>query len=157
VLYRRWSTVSALAMDAIRHHAIENTVELPDTGNLRDDLVTFLDELGKKREDILVLFSVGAAQVFSDTKETFAEFFEKVRLPERGLARIRTLLDRAVARGEIDATRLTPRVCALPFHLLRYEVFTTLKPVSRAVVEEIVDEVFLPLVKAPAAGSSARR
>jgi len=55
VLYRRWSSVSELAMDAIRQRAIENSVEPPDTGNLRDDLVTFLDELGKRREEILVL------------------------------------------------------------------------------------------------------
>jgi AcrR family transcriptional regulator len=152
VLYRRWSTISELAMDAIRNHLVENTVELPDTGNLRDDLVAFLDELGKKREEVLVLFSVGTAQVFGDGGGNIAEVFDRIRQPGRFLSRMRTLFDRAVARGEIDAARLTPRVAALPLDLVRYEVITTLKPVPRTVLEEIVDEVFLPLVRAPAAG-----
>jgi len=155
VLYRRWSSVSELAMDAIRNRAIENTVELPDTGNLRDDLVTFLDELGKRREEILVLFSVGAAQVFSDTKGTFAEFFERIHVPERGRARIRTILERAASRGQVDAARMTPRVTSLPLDLLRHEVLTTLKPVPRAVLEEIIDDVFLPLVRATTAKSGS--
>jgi len=157
VLYRRWSTVSELAMDAIRHRAVENPAELPDTGSLRGDLVAFLEELGKKREEILVLFSVGTAQVFGDRNGNLAEVFERIRRPELGQARIAILLDRAIARGEIDATPLTPRVANLPFDLVRYEAITTLKPVPRAVLEEIVVEVFLPLVGVPSAGSSARR
>jgi AcrR family transcriptional regulator len=156
VLYRRWSSVSELAMDAIRHRAIENSVEPPDTGNLRDDLVTFLDELGKRREEILVLFSVGAAQVFGDARGSFAEIFEKIRQPERGLARIHAILDRAASRGEIDAAPPTPRVSTLPLDLLRHEVLTTLKPVPRAVLEEIIDDVFLPLVRATTAKASKR-
>ena len=57
-----------------------------------------------------------------------------------------TILERAVARGEVDPSRLTARVVAVPFDLYRHEVMMTLAPVADETLEEIVDEVFLPLV-----------
>jgi len=158
VLYRRWSSASELAADAIRRRMIQNPIELPDTGNLRDDLVAFLDDLVHRRSEILVLFSMGAVQVFGEAKETFAAFFE--RLQAGRTTRSMQLLERAVARGEIDPAKLTPRISQLPLYLVRYEMFTTLKPVPRAVLEEIVDQIFLPLVHPspkPAAPASRPR
>ena len=58
----------------------------------------------------------------------------------------RQVLDRAVARGEADPAKLTPRVVAVPFDLFRQELLMTLKAVPDEVAEGIVDEVFLPLV-----------
>jgi hypothetical protein len=49
-------------------------------------------------------------------------------------------IERAVARGEI-------RPGQLPVDLVRCEVLTTLKPIPDAVIEEIVDTIFLPLVR----------
>ncbi|MDR2280844.1 MAG: TetR/AcrR family transcriptional regulator C-terminal ligand-binding domain-containing protein, partial [Gordonia sp. (in: high G+C Gram-positive bacteria)] len=57
------------------------------------------------------------------------------------------ILDRAVARGDINEARLTPLVRAVPFNLYRHEVLMTLKPVPDETLEAIVDEVFLPLVR----------
>jgi len=53
---------------------------------------------------------------------------------------------RAVQRGEIDPARLTPRIAALPFDLVRHEVMMTLAPVPKDTIIEIVDDIFLPLV-----------
>lgn len=58
---------------------------------------------------------------------------------------------RAVRRGEIDANRLTDRIRSLPFDLLRHEILLTFAPVPDEVVEEIVDTIFLPLVRRPGA------
>jgi hypothetical protein len=60
------------------------------------------------------------------------------------------LFDRAVDRGEIAPEHLTGRIKSLPFDLLRHEILSTYAPVSDHVLEEIVDTVFLPLVR-PAA------
>lgn len=57
------------------------------------------------------------------------------------------LFDRAVDRGEIKPELLTERIKSLPFDLLRQEVLTTFAPVPDHVLEEIVDTVFLPLVR----------
>ena len=56
------------------------------------------------------------------------------------------ILDRAVERGEVDPTKLTPRVTEVAFDLYRQEMLMTLKAVPDEVAESIVDEVFLPLV-----------
>jgi Tetracyclin repressor-like, C-terminal domain len=55
--------------------------------------------------------------------------------------------DRAVARGEITGGHLTERVKALPFDLLRHAFMTTFVPVPDQVLEEIVDTIFLPLLR----------
>ena len=55
-------------------------------------------------------------------------------------------IERAVGRGEIDPARLTPRIVNLPFDLWRHEVMMTLKPVPDHVLNQIVDDIFIPLV-----------
>jgi hypothetical protein len=52
-----------------------------------------------------------------------------------------------VDRGEIDRSKLTPRIASLLPDLLRHEVLMTLKPVPNAVIAEFVDDIFLPLVR----------
>ncbi|WP_446664164.1 TetR-like C-terminal domain-containing protein [Flexivirga sp. B27] len=58
----------------------------------------------------------------------------------------RLVIDRAVERGEIDPERATDLVLAVPADLVRERLLLTHRKVSRAEVEAIIDEVFLPLV-----------
>jgi len=58
-----------------------------------------------------------------------------------------TILERAVARGEIDRARLSPRISALPVDFVRHDLTMTQSPVPEATLVEIVDKIFLPLVK----------
>ena len=60
---------------------------------------------------------------------------------------MRSILKRGVDRGEIDPARLTPRNIALPTDLARNEILMTLRPLSDEVLREIVEDVFLPLVR----------
>ncbi len=57
------------------------------------------------------------------------------------------MLQRAVERGEIDPAKLTPRVRRVTFDLFLHELMVTLQPVPGSVIGEIVDEIFLPLVR----------
>jgi hypothetical protein len=57
------------------------------------------------------------------------------------------ILRRGVARGEVDADKLSPRVIAVPVDLARNEIFLTLTGLSDEVIYEILDLVFLPLVR----------
>jgi hypothetical protein len=57
------------------------------------------------------------------------------------------VLARGADRGEIDRSKLTPRIASLLVDLLRHEVLMTLKPVPNAVIAEFVDDIFLPLVR----------
>ena len=55
------------------------------------------------------------------------------------------MLNRAAARGEIRDD-ISPRIARLPTDLLRHELILTQEPPSQRALEEIVDEIFLPLV-----------
>ena len=79
---------------------------------------------------------------FAETKSSFADLKREIT----GKNLIDEILQRGIARGEIAAEKLTPRIASLPVDLARQEVMMTLEPVPDKVVEEIVDEIFLPLV-----------
>jgi hypothetical protein len=89
-------------------------------------------------------FSVQLATYYSETGTTPQQLREQV-LGDRGRT-MDVIMDRAVARGEVDPTRLTPRLVTLPVDLIRHEALMTLGPVSEATILEVVDDIFLPLV-----------
>jgi hypothetical protein len=60
---------------------------------------------------------------------------------------MQTILGRAINRSEIVAARLTPRIVSLPTDLARHEVLMTFERLTDEAIEEIVDGIFLPLVR----------
>jgi hypothetical protein len=60
---------------------------------------------------------------------------------------MQAILGRAIDRGEIAAARLTPWIVSLPTDLARHEILMTFERLSDEAIGEIVDEVFLPLVR----------
>jgi hypothetical protein len=117
---------------------------VPDTGSLRGDLVAFLRDASSKRVALAALFSMRMAEYFDETRSTPQQMREQLL---RGQLSTDVIFDRAVARGEADPERLTPRVKAVAFDLMRNEMMLTQRPVPRRVIEEIVDDVVLPLVR----------
>lgn len=64
------------------------------------------------------------------------------------------ILEHAIARGEIDPGRLSPRIASLPVDLVRHDLIMTQAPVPDDTLVEIVDKIFLPLVRASEPRSS---
>ncbi|MFG2004141.1 TetR-like C-terminal domain-containing protein [Spirillospora sp. NPDC048911] len=62
-----------------------------------------------------------------------------------------TVLKRAAERGELASADLSPRVVTLPADLLRHEMLLTCQPLAETTLIEIVDDVFLPLIRAKTA------
>lgn len=145
VLYRRWPSKPELVRAAVTHVGRREAVEVPDTGALRDDLVELLTRANRSRSRLGVVLAVQLAGYFAETGTSLTDLRSLV-VEGPGRA-VETVLERAVARGEIDPTRLTPRVVAVPFDLFRQELLMTLRPVPDEVIASIVDEVFLPLVR----------
>ena len=144
VLYRRWPDRWDLAMAAIRHYSDRNPVAVPDTGSLRGDLIAFLRDASSKRVAVAAVLSMRMAEFFDETRSTPQQLREQMlrdRIPITD-----EIFERAVARGEADPDRLTPRVKSVAFDLLRNELLLTQRPVPRKVIDEIVDDVVLPLV-----------
>ncbi|GAB3413301.1 TetR/AcrR family transcriptional regulator [Flindersiella endophytica] len=147
VIYRRWPNRAALCVAAYRRMLPTAPEETPDTGSLRSDALALLN-----RGNARLSSPVGAIlrELLADLP-TDPELIREVReqLANAGLGPWLTVLARAVARGEAGPDAMTPRVATVAVDLLRNEYAVHgVSEAPAAVLEEIVDQVFLPLVKA---------
>ncbi|WP_083933815.1 TetR/AcrR family transcriptional regulator [Sciscionella marina] len=120
MLYRRWANKDHLVLAALDHCRTGHLVEVPDTGNLRDDLLAQLVALSESRAGF---FTIGMDAAFSgllvDTGLSPAQIREQVmgdQLPPHR----RTVHQHASARGEIAPERVPSTVLAMPFDLVRH-------------------------------------
>lgn len=146
VIYRRWATKPELVRAAVRHATRRDDLETPDTGSLRGDLLVLMRYANQHRIPLSVTLTYHLGGYFEETGTSPADLREAL-LGDRDTV-VDTIIDRAVARGEIESTRLTPRRRTLAFDLLRHEALMTLAPVPDETLEEILDDVFLPLLLA---------
>jgi AcrR family transcriptional regulator len=148
VLYRRWGNKDELVLAAMEHYRSSNAVEMADTGTLRGDVLAALTGMGHERASyFLVAVTSALSGLMAGTGLTPAQVRERI-LGDQAAVRARLLYQRAAARGEIDLERVSPAVLTMPFDLVRHDLIMQLKPVSMARIVSIVDELFLPLVRA---------
>jgi AcrR family transcriptional regulator len=144
VLYRRWRTSEELLHASIRHRGAVRVLPDPDTGTLRGDMLALLRGANTGRNEMAALLSSMLGGYYDQTGLSPADLRNEF-IGGRTQATER-VIERAVARGEIDPARLTPRIADLPFDLFRHELMMTLKPVPDHVLRQIVDDIFIPLV-----------
>ncbi|MYR43408.1 TetR/AcrR family transcriptional regulator [Streptomyces sp. SID5910] len=154
VLYRRWPDRDALVKATIVHVLRESRPAVPDTGSLREDLLTLMREIAGSHVQLITVMYAHLASYHRETGESPGSLFDPVATGRA--AALDALFERAVARGEVKPDRLTERIKTLPFVLLRHEILSTFAPVPEHVLEEIVDTIFLPLVCPDAAQPASR-
>jgi AcrR family transcriptional regulator len=145
-IYRRWSSRTSLALAAYRQMVARPDTP-PDTGDLRSDVVELLRSVADRMAS-----SVGAEVLrglMMDARrepDLMAGLRDDFSRSEPGIMLI--ILARAVARGEARPESLMPRIATVPVVLLRNEfMIDGSAPVSDETITEIVDLVFLPLVR----------
>jgi AcrR family transcriptional regulator len=143
-LYRRWPDRAHLIVDSYLRFVVTD-IQTPDTGSLRGDVISLLRQLADLMTSPVVQMLHGLLVDIGDNGEFRALVREQVTVLKPIL--MRPILDRAKVRGELRHP-LTPRQLALPIDLIRNEVLQHGAGVTDAVIEEIVDEIFLPLVRA---------
>jgi AcrR family transcriptional regulator len=146
VLYRRWPTRAALAFAAIRRHLPRLASNVPDTGTLREDVLEVLRHLRRAFQTVGPRILNGLMSEFDDMPADAFDVAPDV---------VEQLLARAARRGEIASADVPRRVAALPSDLLRHELLLRHREAPDAFLAEIVDEVFLPLVRRRPAGLPA--
>jgi AcrR family transcriptional regulator len=147
VLYRRWPSKHELVLAAVVREVGSGFVAPPDTGSLRGDIIALLHQFNESRVQLAVSLFAHLGSLYRETGVSIADLGELLQ-PGRG-AIMDDVIQRAVARGEIETGQVSDRIARLPIDLLRHEVLMTLQPVSRKTIEEIVDTIFLPLVHRP--------
>lgn len=131
-------------MAAVANYYENNRIEVPDLGNVRSELIFLLKALVDRGARTMTRVLLTMNDYLTETNSGIKGLQQKVVCK----GEFQEVLERGFARGELDRTKVTPRVASLPFDLVRYEVIMTGKPVSSAVIAEILDTVFLPLTGA---------
>jgi AcrR family transcriptional regulator len=153
-IYRRWSSKAEVVAEAIAHwRRRTGPAEPSDTGSLRGDIDAIVSAIPHYNESDLDTMRViaGVATAAAQDAVLAAALDELVLSTPRQL--MRSVLDRAVARGEIPAGRdltLVPDAL-LGLNLLRV---ITRRPIDRLWVRRVLEEVVLPLATAEATESS---
>jgi AcrR family transcriptional regulator len=137
VIYRRWPKRVDLVIAAYRRHVGSIADNIPDTGDLREDVLAVLRQIRQHQEDIGPDVIHGVISERHDIPGEVATIIPDVMM---------SLLNRAAARGEIQLARITPRMAAVPGDLLRHQLLLSKEPATDEVLIEIVDDIFLPLV-----------
>jgi AcrR family transcriptional regulator len=142
-LYRRWPSRADLVIDACTAHGVTK-LEAPDTGELRADLLALLRQIAAKLDSPLGGILRGLlAEMTRD--EEFARLVRE-RIHTAGPTAISVILARAVERGEVEPRILSSRRALVATDLIRNQFLLYGAPVDDAVIIDIVDEVYLPLV-----------
>jgi AcrR family transcriptional regulator len=144
VIYRRWPNRAQLTVAAVRHVLGPMVAEVPDTGDLREDLLAMLRLMSARIQHYNPELLYGMLAEVPDLDDNMFTILPQV---------VRTILEQAVARGELTHADLPPRALSLPADLMRYESLRHIRrwketdpAATEKLIAEIVDDVFLPLV-----------
>jgi AcrR family transcriptional regulator len=143
-LYRRWPRKEDLVVDALEH-ALPSPTDLPDHGDVRDDLLDLL-----RRMTAMLNSPAGCALqcLMSETErdESFARLLhERVKEPRKRM--FLDLLVRAADRGQVRPTAATQLMAEVGPALVMQRFLADGPPVPDDYVVSVLDEVVLPLLR----------
>lgn len=144
VLYRRWRNRPELVLAVIRRHRPLLSGEIPDTGSLRGDVLALLRRMSSRLAEIGPETVYGLLGDYLSDADMFAR--SRDQLLSISAEVMETILKRAADGGEARAG-VENRIATLPTALFRNELFLARTPPSEGTLVEIVDDVFLPLVR----------
>lgn len=148
VLYRRWANKSDLVLAVLRKNMPQITNVIPDTGDLRNDLFTYLHSLAQPIQSIGVQTIRGLMMEPSVWNKILAVLPKTLQpKPENKIiTAFLSILKHAELREEVQLEQISPRILSLPWDLLRMELATK-QELTDAAIAEILDDIFLPLVR----------
>lgn len=144
VIYRRWASRAELASAAIAFHLAQHPVEVPDLGCLRDELISVLQQSMDRGAFTAGIMARDMADIYRETGTTPAALRESIMGTEGEL--LNRMIERAISRGELSEEGLTPRIVSLARDLLRHEYLMTMVAPPRSVIEEVMDDIVMPLL-----------
>ncbi|MBB2910147.1 AcrR family transcriptional regulator [Streptosporangium becharense] len=144
-IYRRWPGKEALVVDLVCNHLQVDAPAPPDTGTMRGDLIEavtgFCRTLEQKHSLIFGLFPA-----LLNSPELAAALRDHV--PRADITGTTPLLDRARERGELSGRVDPAEIKKITEATVWYRLFFTGDPLDRTFVEETVDRILLPLIRA---------
>ncbi|WP_433259814.1 TetR/AcrR family transcriptional regulator [Actinosynnema sp. CS-041913] len=146
VLYRRWKGRAELALAAWGRR-VPASPELPDTGSLRADMIALFTRISRRTGAMMTEMVAGVMADAFRHPEVARLLRERLTQPSPLTEAVATIVGRAVERGELPPVRLTHRAARTPLDLVRNEYITCGVALDEAAIEELVDDVYLPLLR----------
>ena len=153
VIARRWAGKAPLAIAAIRQQMARHPLEVPDCGDLRTEVMEFLKRASERASAIAAAFSLFTSEYFSEISSNPEGLRKSLIQGEEEIFSM--ILERGVARGEVDPEKLVPPVTTMIADLFRYHVIMNFAAPPDDLKEAWVDTIFLPLVRAKEPGSAS--
>jgi AcrR family transcriptional regulator len=145
VIYRRWPSRAHLVIAAwARQQPIRPVI--PNTGSLRADLIWLFTRVADRTAGMMTETIAGVmAEAF---KHPEVQSLLKERLDSAPLIKsIWTIVDNAVERGDLRPVVVPKLAARLPLDLIRSQAITCGTPIPDETIAEMVDDVYLPLLK----------
>ncbi|KAA0075194.1 TetR/AcrR family transcriptional regulator [Tardiphaga sp. P9-11] len=146
VLARRWDGKAPLAIAAIRQQMTKHPLKVSDQGNLRAELLEFLERASDRASGIAAAFTLFSSGYFTESSSVPKDL--RAALIQGEVQPLSAILERAVKRGEVDPKGLIPPVASLLSDLFRHHVIMNFSAPPPALRKVWVDAMFLPLVRA---------
>jgi len=143
-IYRRWRSKDELAL-AVLLKMVEQIVEVPDLGNVRSELIGFVDGavkiLGKTLMGRVMQGLVSDLATDPELGRSFREQIVALRVSE-----VRHVLERAIARGELRPDIDVDLIHEMLFGPVYYRLLLSGGELDAGLAERIVDTV-LPAIR----------
>lgn len=147
VIYRRWPNRAELVLAAWEHSAPIPPRELPDTGSLRADLVYVFTRIADRANSIMGEVIAGVMGETFRHPEVIEALRAQLTRSSELTDTMNTIVRHAIDRGELAPVRLPLRVARLPLDLVRNELMLCGEAVPDEMITELVDEIYLPLLR----------
>jgi AcrR family transcriptional regulator len=142
-LYRRWNSKATLVVEALASQ--KTTPPVPDTGDLRTDLLTAFCGMGGLTDHDTTV-TLGAVITAVSTDPEFAsEFRRQVVAPKARVSRLvfEQARDRGELRDDLDLDIVVPALAGIVLH----RVFIFGEQPDAALIERAIDQIILPAVR----------
>lgn len=145
VIYRRWPGRAELVLAAWARYRPPLS-RAADTGGLRSDLIALFNRIARRAEGMM---SEAIAGVMGDAfrhPEVAGALRDRLRTAPLGNW-VQEIVDRAADRGDLKHVVVSSRVARVPLDLVRNEAMMFGGPVTDEAIAELVDEIYIPLLR----------
>lgn len=148
-VYRRWASKAELVRDALiwMSRSSVDFEKLPDTGTLRGDLLAVLKPYSIEYKERKLRVLAGLGSFFSDHQTLAEEATAGIFEPWTEVNR--TLMQRAVERGELSAQADIATACEIIVSMNYYYSLGLNKAFDKNSYSALLDNILLPALKNP--------
>lgn len=143
-VYRRWPSKADLVVEAVAcmKKSDLDPSDLPDTGTLRGDLIAIMKPHNVVDAEKKLRVMAGLVSMLAENPE-FGDAVNAAIVEPRAAIN-RKLLQRAADRGEIRPDADIEQLALLGPSMASYRVLVLRKPVDRAFLLSVLDDILLP-------------